>query len=368
MSHQVRAASQFAAILLLIAGCQSPRAGTEAWTPVTLRATETSPRVIVYGAIGELLPRSETTPALQMLLYGPTRERRPILRNPQGLTRIGDQLLICDQGRADVIQFDSNAGRTRGWADPDHPPRCPVDILAGPDGRVYVADTTTRSVLVYDSGGKFLQELIPSDEPRRTFRPAALAIREGRLYVGDIGNHRVEVYDVDAGRWFAPITGPRHGRPIAAPTGLAFTPDSVLLIVDSLHGMIFRLTRAGEWLAPIGSPGRQAGQFVRPKQVCCTSAGLVLVTDAARQSVVMFRADGTYLSEIHEQQGVWSGWTLPASVLALQPSDLPVIEPQLQARGWELSAEYVIVSDALGARSLVLIGIGEKAAEVAHAP
>jgi hypothetical protein len=141
---------------------------------------------------------------------------------------------------------------------------------------------------------------------------------------------------------------------IAAPTGLDIGPDGTLYIADSVQQRILRVTRNGEWLPPIGRPGRGRGQFVRPKSVCVTDSGLILVVDAGRQSIQVFNTNGEDVTELHES-GPWRGLTLPAGILSLGTT--PAVRSMLEARGWSAPSEAIVISDAMGGIPLVLAGI-----------
>jgi hypothetical protein len=138
---------------------------------------------------------------------------------------------------------------------------------------------------------------------------------------------------------------------------LAFTRDGTLLIVDSVQAKIFRVTAKGKWLVPIGSPGRLQGEFVRPKQVACTPSGLICVTDAGRQSVLVFDAAGDFVTELHELEKAWYGFTLPAGVLTLPSDALTMLMPEGRPSPQPRPDEWIVVSDTLDAASLNLFGI-----------
>ena len=94
--------------------------------------------------------------------------------------------------------------------------------------------------------------------------------------------------------------------------------------------------------------------MVRPKQVSCTPEGIILVSDAGRQSVLVFDREGRYLTEVHERADLWRGWTLPTGMLTVAPSALGSVE---HAGETLRPAAFVIVSDSLGGESLTLLGI-----------
>jgi sugar lactone lactonase YvrE len=358
MSCRLRAtAGLLSAVAVLAAGCVSTgRASRREFQPVPFPDSQTLPRVVVYGNLRYLLPDYDRTPALDLWLYGPNDYGKTILRNPQGMALLDQRLLVCDQGQSDIVGVDLATGKSLTWGDADHRPRCPVDIAVDEQGCVYVADTTLRSVIKYGPDQRFNEELKPAGKSADTFRPASVCIARGVLYIGNIGDHRVDRWDLAGRQWLEPLAPPTGQPGLIAPTGLAVTVDNVLLIVDAVGGRVQRVQTDGRWLDPIGRPGRQKGEFIRPKHVCVTCAGLILVTDAGRQSVLVFDKDGRFFTEIREQPKQWTGLTLPAGLLALSPEQFPT-PPRLVNGASESPDGYVIVSDSLSSDSLMLLGV-----------
>lgn len=368
VSHQVRAVFRAAVALamgsLAVTGCASPEEEVRlSQEPLRFSADDGYPRVHVYGNFSSLLPTFDATPAIDRFLYGPNSVGKAALRNPQGMTMGGGQLLVCDQGYQDIVAVDLNTGRSQPWCDPDHRPRCPVDISVGAGGRVYLADTTLRAVVVYDLRGSLIEKLVPGTGAGDHFRPSSLRIRDGVLYVGDLVGRCVARYQLSERRWLDSLTPPaRQGRMIA-PVGLAFSTNGTLLVADAVEGKVFRVNADGQWLEPIGRPGRGAGELVRPKQVACTPGGVVLVADAGRQSVLVFDQAGRFVTEIHEQARNWAGWTLPMGLLVVQPVELPTVDSLIAAGSAGRPSCYVIVSDSLGPDSLTLLGVTERSSK-----
>ena len=364
--------SQFAAAaaLLLAVGCTHVGGGAASWRERAVLGGEGSGvRVAVYGDLFAHLPKYNATPALDEFLYGPVDDGHTILRNPQGMALAGTTLLVCDQGYQDVIGINLANGRSWSWADREHLPKCPVGITVGPDGRVYVADTTLCTVLVYEADGRFVQPIARESQPlpeggRRgpTYRPCSVAIAGIVLYIGNLGGRCLERYDLNGG-WLEPLCPPREHVNFFAPTGLAVAPTGLILVTDSIQGQVFRVTPEGRWLEPMSNFGRLEGELVRPKQLAWTGGGLIAVTDAARQSLALFNGEGQGVAEVHEVEAGWTGWTLPAGVLALSREQAA----PLLAHGAPEPApdEYLLVSDTLGRISITLLGISG-AGEAAH--
>jgi hypothetical protein len=168
------------ALVPVTGGCTSSAPGRSArFEPVRFAMGEGPGRITVRGSLLRLLPNYRPVSGVESFLYGPDTGDPPLVRNPQGMTLLGQELLICDQGRSDVVAVDLVTGRARLWSDPNQPPRCPIDITASTD-RVFVADTQSDRVIVYTAGGDYLRQLAG---PRGAGKPAAVLAHAGVLYV-----------------------------------------------------------------------------------------------------------------------------------------------------------------------------------------
>jgi len=270
------------------------------------------------------------------------------------MTLLGEELLVCDQGRPDIVAINLATGRARLWADPDHPPYCPVDVTAG-DTSVFVADTTAHAVIEYDVGGAFVGQLKPDDGG--AFMPVAVLWHDGVLYVADIARRAVRRWDTGDRRWAATLAQAGSDLTLAAPVGLAMTADAKLLIADALRAVVFVAPVDGGAWTVIGSRGRGDGQLVRPKQVAVTRGGLVCVTDAGRQSVQVYDAGGGHVIEIHDLPNAWRGFTLPFGVIGGVNFGGPSVQAVAGA------GDGLVVSDILGAPTLVAISVTEGVGE-----
>jgi len=334
---------------LVLAGCAAdgPRAGG-ARMRLAIPSESAAPRVVVYDSLLRMLPTYRRVSALESFLVGPGHGDPPILRNPQGMALAGDELLVCDQGRAQVIALNLTSGAVRFWADADHPPANPVDVAVASNG-VYVVDGKRELILSYDRSGKYAGEL-PS--PRDRFRPACAACDGGVLYVGNVAAGTVERWSIGERRWLSPMTPPVESPPLAAPTGIAIGANGAVYVCDTLRGCVLVASPSGGAWRTIGKSGRGAGELVRPKQVAVTAGGWVAVADAGRQSVQVYDADGGHLFEICERAGTaWRGLTLPVGVIAGIPLEALASADLKDANDW------FIVADAMGDPVLTAIAV-----------
>lgn len=410
--------------LAWLAGCATPAAERGVWPHVAQfdqRSGGQGLMLTVHGELTSVLPGEvEKSGGWREVLYGPPAGGDYRLRNPQGMALLPgapSRLLVCDQGNLTVMAIALDSGALREFVTDSQKPRCPVDVTVDDvSGTVFVADTTWEAVLVYDARGRFVDMLKPgeamlaadssaaADQPvdragqGMSFRPSAVCYHDDVLYVGSIGGGTISRLRLDRERGDAPtVSRLSEWRPpssyrsaLIAPTGMAMEADGSLLIADSVAGVVHHVSSNGTWLPPIGEPGLGRGELVRPKQVACLPAllkgarALVLVSDAGRQSLVVFDSDGRFVGEFggnmsepesaQQAEQPWQGWTLPAGLVVLNREDFrPAVLAQGSFADWCVEPDelrqrpelkdvlvcpprlVLIVSDALGGWSLTAI-------------
>ena len=127
----------------------------------------------------------------------------------------------------------------------------PNDVITGPDGSIYVSDGhggqgmtsrqamaagleagATARILKFSADGTFIKEWGQIGTLHNEFRtPHALAFdSQGRLFVADRGNHRIEIFDQDGNYLDSRYS---YGRI----SGLFITGDDMLYAIDSESSM-----------------------------------------------------------------------------------------------------------------------------------
>lgn len=138
------------------------------------------------------------------------------------------------------------------------------------------------------------------------FAPRNLAVgQNGRLYVADSGNHRIQVFDSETGEF---ITGwgefgAEPGQ-FNEPWGIAVTEDAVF-VADTWNHRIQKFTLDGELLAVYGRSGRPAdepetnglGLFFGPRDILALGDGRFLISDTGNHRFQLMDADGNFLGQ-----------------------------------------------------------------------
>jgi DNA-binding beta-propeller fold protein YncE len=239
-------------------------------------------------------------PSVRELLVGNDQTRA--LYQPMGIAVSTDQqrLYVADHVWNVVFVFDSKAEALRTIGDDQrYPLAMPIGVALDADENVYVTDTGTQSVRVYDKNGVFLRS-IGKD---LLVHPTGIAIDAARqrLYVVDTGRndtpqaHRVRIFDL-AGTAQQEIgkRGDGDGE-FNFPTFANLDSEGRLYVVDSVNNRIQVFDPSGKFLWKFGESGDALGNFARPKGVAIDGYGNIYVVDSRWSNVQMFNQQGQLL-------------------------------------------------------------------------
>ena len=214
-----------------------------------------------------------------------------ILSSPHGLAvDPEDNVWVTDIGSHTVVQF-SPRGRVRMVLGRKDTPgededtfNRPTHIAFGPAGELYISDGYGNSrVVKYSKEGRYLLAWGKKGTGPGEFNaPHTIAVdHQGRVYVGDRENHRVQIFD-ENGRFLKQWT---H---LGSPWGLYFTPDHQLFMCDGYKNRVLKLDLEGRVLGAFGQPGKGPGQFSVPHHLALGKAGELYVAGVVSWRVQKF--------------------------------------------------------------------------------
>jgi len=223
---------------------------------------------------------------------GPEKTAAPIAwPSPPAAARIRFVRTIDPQSIRRPPSLFARVWRTLVGATAESGMQQPYGVAIGPDRRIYVADTQSGVIHVYDSERSRYATL---DVRGRSL--IGIAASADRLFVTDSAAATLSARDLNGRlRW---SHGPEAG--LARPTGLAICSDR-LYVVDTLRHQVVLFGRDGVRVGEFGSHGHGAGQFNYPTNIACGPGGRVYVTDSMNFRVQVFDADGTWASTFGRQ-------------------------------------------------------------------
>ena len=162
----------------------------------------------------------------------------------------------------------------------------PADVAFASNGDFYVADGYGNSrVVKFNKAGEFLMAWGEKGTAPGEFNlPHAVQVdAEGRVYVGDRENNRIQVFDAD-GKFLRLFGG-------MAPYGLFITPEQFLFVADGRANKVLKMTLAGNVLNFWGTTGEEPGNFRLAHGLTVARDGGVYVTEITGKRIQKFVAN-----------------------------------------------------------------------------
>ncbi|EHR72959.1 NHL repeat protein [Burkholderiales bacterium JOSHI_001] len=232
-----------------------------------------------------------------------TGERLPTERafeKPVAVAARAGRIYVADSVRRHVVVFDVPRRKVflMGLRAPGTLVK-PSAMALDAQGNLYVADATLRKVLVYDALGLFLRNV---GQPEELKRPTGVAVSPDgkRVYLvdrsdNDSDDHRVLAYD-GQGAMLRQI-GKRGSEPgqFNIPVQAAVAPDGTLWVLDAGNFRVQAFDPDGKYLRAFGNAGTGIGQFARPRGLACDGDGRLYVSDGSFGNVQVFNPQGELL-------------------------------------------------------------------------
>ncbi len=288
----------------LLAGCAGPpptREEREA-KPLVFPPPPDEARFVYERTIrssGDVV--ADETGDMRRLLTGESARGEP-LSKPYAVAVYRGRIYVSDTVSRFVRVFDVPAGKQQRIGDDDGAGQLikPIGLDVDAAGRLYVADIGAKAVMVYGADGRFLRK-VGGEKWFNRLSSVTVDPAGKRLYGVDIGGvgsdqHQVRVFDAESGAHVQDI-GRRGNGPgeFNLPRDLAIGAEGRLYVVDGGNFRVVVFDREGRYLQSFGSVGKQYGQFARPKEVATDRDGNVYVVDAAFGNFQIFNPDGELL-------------------------------------------------------------------------
>jgi len=208
-----------------------------------------------------------------------------------------DNIYVTDSESGKIFVFDSDGkfqhalGSLRGGEGYfKRPTGVAVDSAAQ---RIYVTDTLADKIFVLDMQGQVLQTIGERGTGHLQFNlPTELRLGNDGLIVVDAMNFRIQ---------FVGLKGSFEGsigelgdsmKSMFRPKGIGLDSEEHLYIVDGFRGMVQVFDREGRFLYYFGGKGSRLGEFQLPTGLVIDKQDRVFVVDSYNRRVQVFRYYG----------------------------------------------------------------------------
>lgn len=291
------------AVTVIIGGCaevpQEPQLEQE---PLVFPAPPETPRFVFERTIqrsGDLESKVARS-GLRRAITGETGGHIELVK-PFDVSACEGTVYVSDTVARSVVAFDAH--RHEVFEIGRHEPglvRKPLGLATDEKCNIYVADGTLRRIAIYDREGNFISAVGGKDFFERLSH-VGVSPDGGRIYAVDTGgvgtdSHWIRVFDSVTGEHLRDIgsRGEAKGE-FNLPRDITVDSEGRLYVVDGGNFRVQVFSPEGKFIRQVGSLGRMYGQFARPKGVAVDAEGNLYVSDAAHGNFQIFDTEGALL-------------------------------------------------------------------------
>lgn len=219
-------------------------------------------------------------------------------------------LLLVAGSLAGSAQVSGPVAFRAQWGEPGTAPgqfAAPEGVAVDSEGRVYVADTGNHRVQVFSADGEFIRqwgslcdlasgEGCEDEQGHGQFNAPegiAYAAVTDTIYVADSGNHRIQGFAPSGSFRFAwGGVGGEAGQ-FDLPVGLTADGSGRIYVADVLNHRVQVFDPVGDFIRQWGAEGQATGQFKFPADVAFHNRR-VYVTDNGNDRVQVFSSEGAF--------------------------------------------------------------------------
>ena len=210
-------------------------------------------------------------------------------------------ILATDAANANIQVFDKTTGKYidqfGGKGDEDNHLEKPEGIAIAPDGHIFVADYTTGYVKKYDKNYKWVKTFSEYGEaPGQNIKSEFMDIYDGRLYMPEAGNHRVNVFDLEGNfKFLFGGKGSATGK-MNNPEAAKVSSEGKVYVADLKNDRVQVFTKDGKFIKAWGQTGTGPGEFKTPSGLAIDQHDNIYVCEIGNNRVQVFDKDGKYLT------------------------------------------------------------------------
>ena len=241
------------------------------------------------------------------------RETSRSIGKPYGVFIHDGKIYVCDQDIAGLRIVDLQKNTLE-----DFSPRglgqlkMPINCFVDDQGRLYVADSERRQVVIFDENLRYLNSLGGEEN----FKPTDVYVYEDKIFVVNIKDHFISVFSREDHKFLSlfPRDVGEESAKIYQPTNL-FVHEQGVFVSDMGDFSIKKYSHEGDFISKTGSYGRNIGQFTRPKGIAVDREENLYVVDAGFENVQVFNNKGQILMNFGGPYAGHGDMYLPAKIV-----------------------------------------------------
>ena len=192
----------------------------------------------------------------------------------------------------------------------------PVGVAFDEALRLYVSDSVSGEIYVFDKTGEFIFTFGKDYKPPLK-RPTGLAYnyRDKLLYIADTLENKIYAADEKGGMAFSfGERGAENGQ-FNFPVYIFWAPSG-LYVVDTMNFRVEVFDSSGVFQSAFGRHGNGSGDFGMPKGISVDSDGVIYVAENLFDNVQLFGPDGTFLLTVGSRGRDQGEFWMPSGMFA----------------------------------------------------
>ena len=209
--------------------------------------------------------------------------------------------------------------------------KSPLGMSIDSEGRIYIADSKNHRIQIIDQEGKAISEVyIPPDKYGCLADPTDIVIDEKKQHyiIVDNDNHRLLLYNkkLELIREIGGV-GYEEGN-FRYPYTACIDGEGNIYVTDVINTRVQVFNSEGDYIRSLGEWGIEKGQFFRPQSICMDKKERVLVGEnyAKIGLIQVFDSQGNLLGIIGDSQGKKLRFKVPADLYVDQQNRLYVVQ------------------------------------------
>ncbi len=256
-----------------------------------------------FGMVDYSNPAITQVEATQQAPVGTFSEPWGVAVGPDG------SVYVTDTWNHRVQKFTGDGRPVKSWGlfgqpSPDFPNSeyvfwGPRGIAVDSDGRVFVADTGNKRIVVFDANGNYLTEFGSGGfDPGQFDEPVGVAAgSDGSIYVTDTWNQRIQSFirietsgneifyqaltQWDVNGWF--------GQSLDNKPFIAVGRNNHVFITDPEGYRVIEFTSSGEFVRTWGDFGNESSQIGLPSGITVDPLGFIWITDPGNNRILRYQ-------------------------------------------------------------------------------